>query len=372
MNITTLLPSLLVLSALLAAAVVNQSLPYHYRDMAFQAAKFGSSTEIKVDQKVDVSVEQPPFVQFWKAATPILGDRVPIFASSTAMALDAPWLGQGTGNFPFVFPGWGNRFPDFRVALSSDVTFLTNPHNIVFQIAAQNGIPATILFLGLLFYFWLRLVRSLWRQWNGWLAAGLAGMTAGIFDSMFNHIFYNPASMFTFALLGGAWWGSLSVSKKGSAFELPWRQSFSIGLVSMAVLLSIWPLYWLASEWHVGEAMKHLRQPAIARAEYEKAYALDPYNFRALFGMGQSDYAAKNYDQSIKHFKAFERIYPYNPPALNLLGAAYMMNGESQQAEAAFGRAIKILPDYKMARQNLARIRLVKQRKLQQQKRLKQ
>jgi O-antigen ligase len=362
LNFTAMLPSLLLLSSLLAATIVNLSLPYHYRDLAFQAAKFGSSTEVAADKTVDAGVEQPPFVHFWVAVTPVLGDRVPIFASSTAMIMDAPWLGQGAGNFPFVFPGWGNRYPDFRVSLSSATTFLTNPHNIVFQIAAQNGIPATLLFLGLISSLWLRLVASLRRQWNGWIAAGLVGITAGIFDSMFNHVFYNPASMFTFALLGGAWWGSLHQCGCYGGIRLGWTKPLAIGLAVATLLISIWPLRWLASEWHVGMAMKHMRQPAIARAEYEKAFALDPYNFRALFGMGQTDYAAKNYVQSIEHFRAFEAIYPYNPPALNLLGAAYMMNRNLDQAEAAFARAIKILPDYKMARQNIARVRLMKQR----------
>ena len=51
----------------------------------------------------------------------------------------------------------------------------------------------------------------------------------------------------------------------------------------------------------------------------------------------------------------FEAIYPYNPPALNLLGAAYLMRGKYAEGIAVFKRAIAILPDFKMAQQNLQR-----------------
>ncbi len=352
------LPVVWVTSALLAAFIVNSSLPYHYRELVRLSGTLEAAAEITQAKQLTPGAAQPPLADFWAAMYPLLTARTPMYASAMAMALDAPWLGQGTGNFPFVYPAWSNRFPDFRDPLSTERTFTTNPHNIVLQLATQNGWPATLLFLGLLLLLWSGLVRSLWCAWNGWHAAGLVAVTAAMFDAMFNHVFYNPASMFAFALFAGAWWGSLQDMGGRPAFSLtwPWTRPLALAALVLTLLLAVWPLRWVASEWHVGQAMAHARQAQIARAEYEKAYALDPYNFRAVFGVAQTAYADRHYDQAIRYLKEFERIYPYNPPALNMLGAAYMMKGDRLHAQQAFERAVQVLPGFRMAEQNLQRL----------------
>jgi len=197
-----LTPLIWVGTALLTAFMVYQSLPYHYRELARVSGTLQATFEAKA---LTEGMEQPPFASFWRSLHSVLGPRTPMYASATAMALDAPWLGQGTGNFAWVYPGYSNRFPDFRDPLSNARTFTTNPHNFVLQLATQNGIPATLIFLGLLALFWYLLLRRLWDVWSGWNAAGVVAISAAIFDAMFNHVFFNPASMFVFALLGGCW-----------------------------------------------------------------------------------------------------------------------------------------------------------------------
>jgi len=360
-----LIPLSWVLSALLVAVIVNGSLPYHYRELVRLSGTVEAAVDAKAKQ-LTPNVVQPPFADFWAETFPILTARTPMYASAMAMSMDAPWLGQGTGNFPFVYPAWSNRFPDFRDPLSSERTFTTNPHNLILQLASQNGLVATTVFLMLLLILWLGLARSVWREWHGWNAAGLTAVTAAIFDAMFNHVFFNPASMFVFALFAGAWWGGLRpagfLSRSLLSCPLPWTKPMSITLAVVTLLLVFWPLRWVASEWHVGQAMAHAQQADLSRAEYEKAYALDPYNFRAVFGMAQTNYSARKYDQTIKYLNDFEAIYPYNPPALNMLGAAYLMKGDMANAAAAFERALKVLPDFTMAAQNLARTRLMQNR----------
>ena len=357
-------PSVWALSALLAAIIVNSSLPYHYRELV----RLSGTVEavVHAPRQLTPGVAQPPFALFWAATYPVLTARTPMYASAMAMSMDAPWLGQGTGNFPFVYPAWSNRFPDFRDPLSTDRTFTTNPHNIVLQLASQNGLVATGAFLLLLLILWLGLARSVWRQWNGWHATGLIAVTAAIFDAMFNHVFFNPASMFVFALFAGAWWGGLrpvnSLSKPRLSYALSWTKPMALTLAAVTMMLAIWPLRWVASEWHVGQAMTHMRQANISRFEYQKAYALDPYNFRAVFGMAQTSYMARQFGQAVMYLTDFEAICPYNPAALNLLGAAYLMNGDLHNSAAAFERALKVLPDFKMAEQNLMRIRMLQKK----------
>ncbi len=358
-----LAPCIWVCTALLASFIVYHSLPYHYRELARLSGTLQAASELKVldeSSALDTDREMPPFATLWAALNPLLGARVPMYASATAMALDAPLLGQGTGNFAWVYPGYSNRFPDFRDPLSSERTFTTNPHNIVLQLATQNGIPATLIFLGLLVFFWSLLIRSLWKKWDGWCAAGVVAISAAIFDAMFNHLFFNPASMFVFALLGGTWWGYVRQDSEClKVFSVSWNRSVAIILLVSTVCLTIWPLRWVVSEWYVGQAMVHTRQPAIASAYYDKAYAWDAYNFRAVFGKAQMAYQQKHFADSIKYLTHFEDIYPYNPPALNMLGAAYMMSGRFVEAEAAFKRAIRVLPDFQMAKQNLARVQSI-------------
>jgi len=356
-----LVPLLWVGTALFSSLIIYHSLPYHYRELARVSGAMHTGFESKA---LTEGVEQPPLALFWQALSPWLGDRTPIFASATAMSFDAPLLGQGTGNFAWIYPGYSNRFPDFRDSLSSERTFTTNPHNILLQLATQNGIPATLIFLGLLGFFWYLLVRSLWKAWDGWCAAGVVAISAAIFDAMFNHVFFNPASMFVFALLGGSWWGYLwkphGVIK---TFPGSWNRAVATTLLLITICLSVWPVRWLVSEWNVGLAAMYIRQPAIAAVYYDRAYRWDAYNFRAVFGMAQSAYQQRRYADCIEHLTHFERIYPYNPPALNLLGAAYMMSGRLSEAEVMFKKSIAILPDFTMANQNLLRVRAAMHRR---------
>ncbi len=353
------MPAFWLGSALITAAAVNAMLPYHYRDLVRVSATLGAAAEVPEQVTLTPGAPQPPLAEFWAKTSPILTTRTPMYASALAMALDAPWLGQGTGNFYIVYPDWSNRFPDFRDPLSNDRTFTTNPHNVVLQIATQNGFPATVLFLALLATFWLRLVVAVWRRGDAWHAAGLMALTAAIFDAMFNHVFFNPASMFTFALLGGAWWASLE-PMRAAHLSLP-SPKVAAALIGLAtVALSIWPLRWVASEWHVGRAMAMARAPQLAAAEYRRAYALDPYNFRAVFGMMSTAYMQRRFDEALRYGLEFQRIYPFNPPALNLLGAIYLMKGDLHRAEATFREALRVLPGYEMAEQNLKRVLALK------------
>jgi len=352
-------PLIWVGTALLAAIVVYQSLPYHYRELARVSGTLQTNFESRT---LTAGVEQPPLAGFWLALSPWLGDRTPIFASTTAMAVDAPLLGYGTGNFAWIYPSYSNRYPDFRDGLSSERTFTTNPHNAVLQIASQNGIPAALIFLGLLGLFCYRLIRALWKEWNGWLAAGLLAITAAIFDAMFNHVFFNPASLFVFALLGGTWWGSLSgretlaVTKTVPAGL---GRGVAVALLLATIGLSVWSARWLVSEWNVGRAMSYMKYPAKASEYYDYAYVWDAYNFRALFGRAQVAYRQKRYGDAVRILNEFEKIYPYNPPALNMLGAACLMSGRYQEAEAALQRALRVLPSFQMARQNLAMVQSI-------------
>ncbi len=362
------IPILLLTSSLVASALIYTSLPYHYRDLARVSSTAGQTLSGKGKKQLTPDSPQPPLVNLWVELSPLLGARTNIFASTTAMTLDAPVLGQGTGNFAWVYPGYSNRYPDFRDSLSSIRTFTTNPHNMILQIASQNGIPAMLMFMGLLLYFWLQLFKKLCQTWDGYILSGLCALTAVLFDAMFNHVFFNPASMFVFALLGGSWWGYVRNTDTSPNFTFP-AKPIAVASLIVVLGLSIWPLRWVVSEWYTGQAMAYARLPSYEADFYQKAYEWDKENFRAVFGMGQVAYKQKNYAKSAAYFSEFEKFYPYNPPALNMLGAAYMMSGNYEQAALAFQRALDTYPGFEMAEQNLSRAQALL---TQQQKRMPQ
>ena len=360
-------PVILLLSSCVVSVFIYKMLPYHYRDLVRVSGTVESAIDMQV-KTLSCNVVQPPLADMWNALKPVLGARTPMYASATAMALEKPLLGQGTGSFFAIYPSFSNHFPDFRDPLSNARTFTTNPHNIVLQIATQQGLIATILFMGLLLFFWWRLFISVWREWDIWQATGVAAITAALFDAMFNHVFFNPASMFVFALFAACWWAALKPMPnvmKLPALPVAALKPVILTLLLGLVLLSIWPTRWVISEWYAGSAMSHVRQPSVASLEYEKAYTWDKDNFRAVFGVAEIAYRQKRYDDAIAYLQHFEVIYPYNPPALNLLGAAYLMKGDYQQGIATFKRAIAILPDFKMAKQNVMRAQaLLRQQQL--------
>jgi tetratricopeptide (TPR) repeat protein len=366
-SLSTTLPLILIGSAIIASTATYFALPFHYRDLARFSAETQGGMTVEPGH-LTPGAPQPPLAEFWDQLRPILGTRTPIYGSSTAMIADAPWLGQGTGNFFTVYPAYSNRFPDFRDPLSSARTFTTNPHNALLQIATQNGLPALLLFCAIVGFLWLRLLKALWQQWDVWQAAGVLAITAALFDAMFNHVFFNPASMFVFALLGALWWSSLPVLQTSLHLSLTpkWQKPLGVGLVLAAVLLSIWPTRWVISEYHAGYGMAYMRYPAQAAIENTKAYAWNKDNFRAVFGVAQAAYQEKRFDDCIAYLQHFESIYPYNAPALNMLAAAYMVTGRFAESKAVLERTLLVLPDFDMAQQNLQRVNMALQQQQQQ------
>ncbi|MDX8394217.1 MAG: O-antigen ligase family protein [Mariprofundales bacterium] len=358
------LPIILIASAMLVSFISYYQLPFHFRELARVSGEVDDQNWRTLD-KLTENVAQPPLSGLWLLLDSKLTTRTPIFASTTAMIADAPILGQGTGNFPFMYPRYSNKFPDFRDPLSTDRTFTTNPHNMLFQIASQNGVPAMLIFFGLCVLLLLRLMYSLWQRWDGLIAAGVLGIGAVIFDAQFNHVFYNPASMFVFAIFAGLWWGRLPVLEGVTVIKqrleqlpspLPAQKATAILLLVLGLMLLIWPARWLASEWQAGHGMMNMRNVVAMEQYYKRSYELDPYNFRAVFGVAQVAYMQRDFKKAQETLEWFRHIYPYNAPALNTLGAVYLMTQQYDKAKEVLTHTLEVLPDYRMAEENLLRV----------------
>ncbi len=356
---------LLLASVIAASLIVNFSLPYHFRELARVSGTISATAKVaKAPAHLTPGVPQPPLAALWMRLYPVLGDRTPMYASSMAMALDRPWLGHGTGNFAWIYPNYSNRYPDFRDPLSNARTFTTNPHDFFLQIATENGLPAAVLFSLLLLWLVVRIARAAIATGEGLLVAGTAAVVAAAFDSLFNHVFFNPASLYMFALGVGAATGAAMGEVRTRELPAPLARGLAAAAALGAVALVVWPLRWVVSEYHVGTAMALERVPTVqaqrlAEVEYKKGYAWDPDNFRAAFGVAASAYKRRAWREAEARLRAFMRIYPYNPPALNLLAASLVMQGRFAEARRVLEEALRVLPDFADARRNLAQVEAV-------------
>ena len=127
-----------------------------------------------------------------------------------------------------------------------------------------------------------------------------------------------------------------------------------------------------------------------ARAEFDRALALDPYNAQALYGRGLIYQAEKQHAQAIEDFTAAYGLTPQraepllgratsylaldkakeaaadldeavqaepnNAQAWATRGAAYEQIGDKAKAAASYGRAIALRPKDETSRSGLARV----------------
>jgi len=109
---------------------------------------------------------------------PEIDFRQPVFRDTLAMIADAPWTGQGLGHFVYVFPHY--REASLRAAR------VLHPESDWLMVAAESGLPAVVMLLGLTGWFFVRCWRAR-RHDDGllrWSAASAIGATLahGVID----------------------------------------------------------------------------------------------------------------------------------------------------------------------------------------------
>jgi len=355
---------ILVISAMIGGWIIQISMPYHFRDMARLSDSLrglDNAPEAKKWARLQLrdDLEQPPLASLLAGMGGFLGLRTPLYASSIAMVADRPVLGYGTGSFIDVYPKFSNHFPQFRDPASSEHSIVSDPHNIFLQIASQNGLPAAIIFMGLLLFFMVRLINQFRRagEWLTW--AGIVAVGAALLDSMFNQVFFSPASLFMFALFGGVLWGRLGPCRpvscrREAVFRLAWPVRMALAL--MMIGLMVWPGRWLVSEWYAGHAWRlGYRMPLTQHIYYRQATAYYPGNQLALFRLAQISLAQKKPERAYELINSLLDSHPFHAPSYNFMGLLKAQLSNPEGAEKDFRRALEILPGYRLARTNLAK-----------------
>lgn len=351
--------ALIVLAA--AAKPAWELIPQHFRkEMFVRGVWWGAPGQADFKKAQNL----PPLEPLWENLLPIVGSRTPMWAATTGMISSRPLLGFGTGSFLYEYPGYSKRFDVWRDFETLGINLKTNPHNILLQLGAENGLPAILLFSGLYLYLMLRVVGAAWRTPSAlWFCATWA-VVATWLDAQVNHVFFNPASMYVAAIGLGLFWGRLpplqaNVALPNCKFWLHWATP---ALISATVIwLASFPWRFAVSEYYVMEARRlESAQPSVTPrrifATWEKAATWSPSNVEALYGLVQLYQSSGQLDYAETGIRAFLRLAPNHSPALNLLASMQIQSGRLDEAEESLKKALRLEPDAKALHDNLIQI----------------
>jgi hypothetical protein len=87
---------------------------------------------------------------------------------------------------------------------------------------------------------------------------------------------------------------------------------------------------------------------------FEHSSAINPDSHRARANAGYMNSRAGNYLRAIQHYKRALELRPTDSETWNNLGGSFVRLGDDKRAVFAFQQAVKLKPDFLLARKNLA------------------
>jgi len=354
--------ALLVLLTIFAAKPILEHMPQEYRNQMFLRAEWGNPPTANA---LESAASLPPLAPLWIRLLPLLGARTPMWAATSGMIAEHPLKGLGTGSYLFEYPAYSKRYDLFADFETLGMKVKTNPHNVLLQIAADNGLPMMLLFLGLYLWLLLKVLMEAIREPSAFWLCGTWALTAAGLDALVNHVFFNPASLFLAAMTIGLYYGRLQGQGEKATFTLPpWIGSIAAPLLGIlgALWLAIFPIRWLISEAYVAEAVRlqSLNPPASQRqilTTWVAARTFSPTNVLALYGLAQLAMSQDNLSVAERYLLAFLKLAPNHTPALNLLATIESKTNRREAAEKTLEKALKLEPDAEVIRENLETLR---------------
>lgn len=286
------------------------------------------------------------------------------YLNSAAMILDRPLLGHGPGVYALTTPVYWTTFEQQWFA--QEQLMNAHVHNDLLEVAVDAGLPAAgfylaLLLLGICYGLLMAFTApDTARRRLGFAFAAL--FMTFLVDGLFGFNLRVPVSASVlFVLLGsleGLW---VSPDTRAAPLRKPglpgvaWR----LGMAGAAVIIAVWGARVFLSEFMLQRGLKHHHlmmkvfnappqekrdmdpQKAAAFVEAQRAAAksaftwgerLAPWNY--LFGgrIGETEAAARAYDDAARHFERALALNPYYVPTLARLAGTRLT-----QAEDALG-----------------------------------
>ena len=140
-----------------------------------------------------------PVIERFELVAPSAVDRAGIWKVPSQIIAEHPWVGVGAGMHGWVFKHHQDRNPE---------TFYDYAHNDYLQAAAEWGIPAAVVFFGVIFFLVFRAGKACVAATDptrmGLLAGGVGGVVALLVHSFSDFNLYIPSNAMLFGLILGA------------------------------------------------------------------------------------------------------------------------------------------------------------------------
>lgn len=301
----------------------------------------------------------------WKAS-PMLQERVAlalkgdirtiIWKDSLPILLDKPVFGHGLGSYRWMYPHYRNH-----LTVNADPEFA---HNDYLHYGVEFGVVGLLICAAIVLAVTVRALRIIRRtndEGHAWLMAGMLGMMAGslahaFFD--FNFHIYANAHVYIF-LIAALFAAAATDADAETLVDTRSAGARWVGWIVIALCLGVsgWYGRSLVSYAYVQVAQDHvdaLRWDE-AQAEYRKAIAWSPANWRAHIGYAHLLRSRSFWvrDRALReqwladartHYEWSLARNPWEVDAVYGLSGLYKMTGDQERALELRQKAVELVP----------------------------
>lgn len=294
-------------------------------------------------------------------------ERLGLWENSKEMIKENPVLGVGAGNWQIHFPKYGmDKF--LTPEVKNGITTFQRPHNDFLWVCCEMGIIGLIaygcIFISIIYYL-IRLIRKKDVPDNPWmfpafLAAVLCYLLIACIDFPLERIEHQVLLLLLFSISTARFYVVFK-EKESSAMIINTVYYWLLFLVPVFFSFFITSKRW-KGEYHTQRLYFFERNSnwtqliREAKMAVNSCYTMDPmsapiewYHGVALFSNGDVVGAKACFE------KAYE-LHPYNMHVINNLASCYESTGDHKKAEEFYLSALSISSDFEEARLNLSAV----------------
>jgi O-antigen ligase len=281
--------------------------------------------------------------------------RVELLRNSLTLVRDYPLIGAGLGSFQMLYSTY---------ALFLHVGFAIHSHNLLINVAIEQGGPAVLLIL----WMWALMAAMVGLGWTRrsagaqtWAAESMAAaalclivvLVHGLVDDV---LYGSRAVLLLFLPLAFGFWPEAGSTRSWPGqWARRWELVLPAGLAVILILALVWrrPLLSVVysnlgavhqsqaelsvyswPKWPLQDEVRRTIDLSRPIAEFERALVLNPHNATANRRLGMVDLSLGRYDQALVHLEAAYAAEPGSEATRKLLGEAYLANGQLAQGKA--------------------------------------
>jgi tetratricopeptide (TPR) repeat protein len=275
-------------------------------------------------------------------------NRVTLMRNTLALVRDYPLVGAGLGTFQMLYSSY---------VLLLHVGYIIHSHNLLLNVAVEQGLPALLL----LAVLWALFARKVWQRALapdsgralGVLGPAVLSLVVVVVHGQADDALYGSRGvLLLFVPLAFA---VAPLTERGRRAARGWAAAVPAALVLVLAGALVWrgPLtsriysnlgavhqsqaelsIYSWPEWPLQDAVRQAVDLSRPIAEFERALVLDPTNATANRRLGMIELSLAQYEQALGHLEAAYASEPGNTTTLELLGEALITNGRLDEGKA--------------------------------------